>query len=129
MKYEHFLKLLESYRKFENNRLKYRSVGVILDEGDYEITPSVESIFETSILSHYGEEGLEWVMWFIWESDWGEKVWGNYESYRMNENGKYVKIEKPEDKDEYGAHDENGNPICYSIESLWEFLEKLKNET
>jgi len=24
----------------------------------------------------------------------------------------------------YGACDENGNPICYSIESTWEYLEK-----
>jgi hypothetical protein len=39
---------------------------------------------------------------------------------------KYVKVGKPEDDDEYGAHDKDGNPICYSIESLWEFLEKIK---
>jgi hypothetical protein len=26
-----------------------------------------------------------------------------------------------------GAHDANGEPICYSLESLYEYLEKLKN--
>jgi hypothetical protein len=25
---------------------------------------------------------------------------------------------------QYGASDENGNPICYSIKSTWQFLEK-----
>lgn len=126
MTYEHFLKLLESYKKFEDNRLEYIRLGLDLSSGEYQISTQVEYIFETSILSHYGEEGLDWVMWFIWESDWGKKEWGKYDSYRMDENGKYVEIIKPEEHDGYGAHDEDGNPICYSIESLWEFLEKIK---
>jgi hypothetical protein len=28
------------------------------------------------------------------------------------------------EKSKYGAHDENGNPICHSIKSTWEYLEK-----
>ena len=27
----------------------------------------------------------------------------------------------------HGATDENGNPICYSFESLWEFLEGMED--
>jgi hypothetical protein len=27
----------------------------------------------------------------------------------------------------HGATDENGEPICYSFESLWEFLEGMED--
>ena len=35
-------------------------------------------------------------------------------------------MEKIHEKDElrFGAYDEKGNPICYSYESLWEYLEE-----
>jgi len=126
MTYETFSKILESYRKFDKNTLKYHSLGIDLGNGKYEIITQVETIFAESIESHYGKEGVEWVGWFIWESDWGNRDWSKYPSYKLDENGKYVAVEKPEGEEKYGAHDENGNPICYSIESLWEYLETLK---
>jgi hypothetical protein len=36
---------------------------------------------------------------------------------------------KLEDREtEYGAYDEKGNPICYSFESTWEYLEENYNK-
>jgi hypothetical protein len=49
----------------------------------------------------YGEVGLGWIEWFCYENTQGN----------------------------LDAHDENGYRICYSIESLWEFLEKNYKET
>jgi hypothetical protein len=46
----------------------------------------------------YGEEGYDWFSWFCYESDYGQKG--------------------------LEAWDENKNPICYSHESLWQFLEE-----
>jgi hypothetical protein len=48
----------------------------------------------------YGEEGYDWWSWFCYENDFGQKG--------------------------LEAFDENEKPICYSFESLWEFLEGLK---
>ena len=48
----------------------------------------------------YGEEGYDWWSWFCYENDFGQKG--------------------------LEAFDENKNPICYSFESLWEFLENMK---
>ena len=48
----------------------------------------------------YGEEGYDWWSWFCYENDFGQKG--------------------------LEAFDENKNPICYSFESLWEFLENME---
>ena len=48
----------------------------------------------------YGEEGYDWWSCFCYENDFGQKG--------------------------LEAFDENKNPICYSFESLWEFLENMK---
>ena len=51
----------------------------------------------------YGEEGVDWFSWFCYENDYGEKG--------------------------LEAWDKDGTPICYSLESLWEYLEKLRQES
>jgi hypothetical protein len=41
----------------------------------------------------------------------------------MDISGNLIPTKKsPEDK--FAAHDSNGDPICYSVESTWEFLEE-----
>jgi hypothetical protein len=51
----------------------------------------------------YGEEGVDWFSWFCYENDYGR---GTLEAW-----------------------DENKNRICYSLESLWEYLEKLRQKS
>jgi hypothetical protein len=46
----------------------------------------------------YDEDGCEWINWYCYERDFGRK-----------------KLE---------AHDGDGNPICYDIRSLWEYIEE-----
>jgi hypothetical protein len=59
--------------------------------------------FVSSLLltEYYGQAGAEWIEWFLYE-----------------------KMNNPD----LEARDENGNPICYDIESLWKHVEALRND-
>ena len=118
MTYEHFLKILLNYRSFSENVSALYDIGFDLHEGKYPTVAQVEGMLEAAIESHYGEEGVDWVNWFIYESDWGEKDWSTTDCY--NHKGDLIH-KKGEFR--YGATDENGNPICHSIESLYKHLE------
>jgi uncharacterized protein YqhQ len=58
--------------------------------------------FISSLLltEYYGQEGAEWVEWFIYEKGTNPEL---------------------------TAHDADGNPICFDIESLWKEVESLRN--
>jgi hypothetical protein len=58
------------------------------------------AIINTLIREVYGEEGYDWWAWFCYENNHGQ---GGLEAW---------------DKDK--------NPICYSHQSLWEYLEELR---
>jgi hypothetical protein len=92
-------------------------------EGKYDLTKPVKEMFETTILSHYDKNGLDWVEWFIYEFDYGEKDWSKVPLYTTDKDGHAVLVPDSEN-DRYGAHDEKGNPICYDYKSLWKYLEK-----
>jgi hypothetical protein len=70
--------------------------------------------------SHYNKEGIGWIEWFIYENNYGDKVWNDIPVYGKNEDGETIIVDK---EDNYGAHDEDGNPICYSIPTLWHYVE------
>lgn len=55
------------------------------------------SIISILIEEVYGEQGLGWFEWFCYENDFGQKG--------------------------LEAWDKDKNPICYSFESLWKYLE------
>jgi hypothetical protein len=123
MEYKQFLEQLIGYRKFSRDISDLYDIGFDLDSGKFNLVGPVLTMLQSSIESHYGEDGWEWTSWFIFESDYGEKDWSSSPTYKENEDGSFVKVN---DKGEvrFGAYDENGEPICYSHESLWEHLEK-----
>ena len=106
MEYGDFLKVVLGLQKEGRviSDLYDRKVDLI------EFADSYHSIISTLVKSIYGEKGLDWFSWFCYESDFGHKVY-------TDEDG----------NPSHGAKDENGNPICYSFESLWEFLEGLED--
>ena len=123
MRLSNFIQLLQNYRKFNDDISNLHSMGFDLMEGQFQLTYPINNIFKTSLLAHYTQEGYEWVEWFVFENEYGLKDWSTAPGYRMKEDGTSEQVyEKGERR--YGAHDENGNPICYSIESLWEYLEQ-----
>jgi hypothetical protein len=106
MEYEDFLKVILGLQK-ENrviSELYDRNVDLIEFVDPYHGIIFV--LFETI----YGEKGLDWFTWFCYENDFGQKSWTDSEGNPTS-----------------GATDEKGNPICYSFESLWEFLEGLED--
>jgi len=105
MTYKQFEDLLLTYKQLAGDISDLYDIGVDLMEGKYEISKNVEKMFEISIESVYGDDGLSWVTWFIWENEWGEKDWGIDQT-----NGN-------------GAFDSDGNPMANSIQSLYELLE------
>jgi hypothetical protein len=58
-----------------------------------------DSIIAELLKEIYGEQGYEWIAWYCYEKDFGRR-------------------------EDLTAHDENNNPICYDLKSLWEYVEK-----
>ncbi len=94
MTYERFLKIITEIEK--QDKLVSALYDLKVDLIDW--TDPYSSIIGELIKEIYGEEGYDWFGWFCYETDFGNK--------------------------EVGAWGENGNPICYDVKSLWEYLEK-----
>jgi hypothetical protein len=114
MTYERFLKIGLTLQKQDR---------VILDLYDkkVDLMDFVEpySVVVGELLREvYGEEGYEWWSWFCYEADYGTKDFSKYPTFEGD------KIVKEAGEPKWGAYDEKGNPICYSWESLYEYLEK-----
>jgi hypothetical protein len=63
------------------------------------ITDPYHQIITHLLRVYYGETGEDWISWYLWERKEG---------------------------DEDQAWDENKNPICYDIPSLWKHIEELR---
>ena len=117
MKYENFLRVIMTQRKLEQQ--VHKAYELKIDLMDF--VDEYHVITRTLLTEIYGEGGYDWYSWFCWENDYGEKDWSKT-TLRKNEDGSFTRKE-PTGEIEYGARDESGNPICYSFQSLWEYLE------
>lgn len=109
MKYKDFLTLIMTNKKLGEDLSELHDIGFDFFEGKYQIMGHIERIVNTAFGTHYDEDGVEWINWFMYESDYGQKDWSKYDD--------------SESKSIYGARDKDGNPICYSYETLWEYVE------
>lgn len=98
MTYENFLKVTLSLQRQSRILSDLYSNNVDL----VSFTDPYEQIISLLIKEIYGESGYDWFSWFCWENNFGTG--------------------------ELEARDEKRNPICYSHESLWEFLEEIRNK-
>ena len=98
MTLEKFTEVIDSLKKTGEDLNKLYKLNVDL----VEFVEPYETIISRLIKEIYGDEGYDWFSWFCYDRDFGEK--------------------------ELGAWDENENPICYDIKSLWEYLESLRNK-
>jgi len=119
MKYEIFLRLIMTYKKAEENVTKYYEFGIDLHEGKYPIAPYLYDLMIAGFESTYNETGIDWISWFIFENEYGHKVWGDVPTMKEMKDGTIQEVES----DGFGASDKDGNPIAYSYESLWNMLE------
>tara|TARA_R110000868_G_scaffold358394_2_gene620120 strand:- start:125 stop:418 length:294 start_codon:yes stop_codon:yes gene_type:complete len=95
MTYERFLKIITEIEK--QDKLVSALYDLKVDLIDW--TDPYSSIIGELIKEIYGEEGYDWFSWFCYERNFGNE--------------------------EIGAWDENSEPICYDVKSLWECLEKI----
>lgn len=119
MRYITFIELLMRHKKVFEDFSELHNMGFDLYEGKYQITSHVDGMFTIILEEHYTQEGVDWVNWFIYENEYGQKDWSKLPLYdeKGNEIHKAGEVR-------FGATDENGDPICYSYESLWKHVEK-----
>ena len=86
----------EIIKRFEKQRKMIRDASRLKIDL-IEFATDLYNIIDLLLVEVYGKDGKGWFDWFCYERD------GN-----------------PDMK----AWDENGKPICYSVKSLWEYLEK-----
>lgn len=96
-------------------------IGIDFYEGKYRLSELTYSMLQTAFETHYTNEGIEWIDWFMFDAKWGTRDFSTTPTYVENDEGDFTKTEV---KHEWGATDADGNPIAYSFESLWELLEK-----
>jgi hypothetical protein len=121
MKYEDFLFVGLQLQKQDKVIDKLNELNVDL----MDFMDPYYAIITKLIKEVYGEEGADWFSWFCYEADFGTKDWSKVPTYIQNDDGTSTKIHEAGEQ-RYGATDKEGNPICYSWESLWEYLENLK---
>jgi hypothetical protein len=119
MTYENFLRVILQQQK--SDRVIDEAHKLNIDLIDF-VDP-YHTIISVLIKEIYGEEGYDWYSWFCYESEYGQKDWSISPCYKKNDKGEMELIHE-EVEARFGAYDEHGNPICYSHESLWEYLEE-----
>ncbi len=120
MQYQDFKSILLIYKKGTENISALAKIGMDLLESPYELSSVLEEMLMRSMGCYYTEEGLEWISWFIYENEWGKKKWKGPLYYRDSEGNLVVS----EEHNGHGAHDSKGRPVCYSIRSLYQYLQK-----
>lgn len=121
MTYEEFLRILMCYKKIDEDISELYEIGFDFLEGKYRMSDNISLMFEATLESHFTDEGIDWINWFIFENDWGTKDWSKLPS--LNEVTGKIEIEEDPVKS-YGAKDEKGNPICFSFESTYEYVKQ-----
>ena len=97
-------------------------LGFDIMEGKFKLSSVIDDQFYNTLNLFYNEGGVEWINWFIYESDYGKRDFTKTPIFKKNDDG--ITILSERFKDDFGAHDENGKPICYSFKSLWKYIEK-----
>ncbi len=98
MTYETFLKITLQLQKNDRDLRELYKRNIDL----IEFIEPWEKVISQLLTEVYSEEGYDWFSWFCYENDFGQKG--------------------------VGAWDAEGNPICHSFESTWEYLETNYNK-
>jgi hypothetical protein len=112
---------MSTYKKISEDLSELHSIGLDFFEGKYKISELSYSLFLSSFKSHYTEEGIEWIDWFIFEADWGQKDFSKTPVYLPDLTGDFT---RPVLKERGWGAQKDGKPIAYSYQSLWELLEE-----
>ena len=98
MKWESFEKIMLTYKKALSDMDALYKIGLDLSEGPYDLMSHMYVLFNETMAIEYNSNGVDWIDWYIFETDWQEK--GNYEAYN-----------------------EKRELIAQDLRGLWELLE------
>jgi hypothetical protein len=116
MEYKYFLKSLLSYKKLLEDFSDLYNMGFDFLEGKYKLESLSTSLITSTFESHYTEEGCDSIFWFVYENEFGQKDWGS-------------KDENDNPLIGYGGmKDKDGNPLCFSFESTWEYVKQYEKK-
>lgn len=96
MKLEVFEEIVKTIKEQSDQAHKLYELGVDV----IKFSEGYDKSWSLLLKAYYGKIGEDWITWFIFD---------------RNENG-----------DPHQAWDENNNPICYDIPSLWKHVEELR---
>ena len=105
MTYEQFENLLGNYKEGQDMLSELYDLGFDFAEGKYKLIDNWHGMLVSCLGCVYNEEGVDWVDWFVFETNWQQK-------------------------DGYEAYDKDNNKIAQDLKGLWELLEqdyKLKS--
>lgn len=119
MTYERFLEITMGLKRQDEliNELYEKKIDLI------EFVDPYHQIISKLIKEVYGEEGYDWWSWFCYDAEYGEKDWSKVPVFSDD-----LVLIKDSGEVRWGATDESGNPICYSFESTWKYLEENHNQ-
>jgi hypothetical protein len=101
MKLEVFEKVINQIKEQDEKISALYKMGVDL----IEFSDSYSSLRSLLLRAYYGEEGEDWISWFLYERDSSVGA------------------------DPNQAWDKDGTPICYDIPSLWKCIEEIRCST
>jgi hypothetical protein len=98
MKLKDFKKIVDTHKSGIAMISELYDLGFDLMEGKFQLSEIIDKQFDMSLSLVYTDAGIDWVTWYIYESEYGCK--GGITATN------------------------DGEPICYSVKSLWEYIEK-----
>ncbi len=122
MKRKEFEKIIKTHKYGMGMIHELYELGFDMMEGEFKLSSVIDDQFYNTLNLFYNDKGVEWIDWFIYESEYGKKDFTKIPIFIKDEDGVSTLSEKISDG--YGAHDENDDPICYSIKSLWKHINK-----
>lgn len=104
MVFEDFKKHIEAIQFIDNYRSKLYELGI--DVENKELDSAVNTLAFGWVLDLYGEEGHDWVTWWLYELPGLKKRHGEREAFAYNPDGSPINLD--------------------TIDDLYKFLEELK---
>jgi hypothetical protein len=109
MKKESFKMLLKSYYDVCMHMSNLHDIGFnFLENKRFPIDDLINSIFSQSILSHYTDEGLDWITWYLFEF---------VKAYDAKADEDFMYPDR-----EPAAWDSDKAPICFNIDTLYDYV-------
>lgn len=97
MKRKNFKEALKIIKLFRDQEIAYNNFGIDLYEGSFPIGDTFGKLTDLFFETHYKNDGIDWINWWMWENDFGENELEAYDEHLLicqTEDGLYDFIKK-----------------------------------